>query len=296
MAFDEQLMAFMAALCAGISVTCFLRAFFSLIEKIEVDKDISYEARRSLPVFFKLFMPFVPNVRFIVRKESFKRSVAMTDDKVTMAGYGHVLNGESFVGLRLVIAFFSCGLLVLCLMAGRPIVGLLMAACLCIYPQVWLTKKVNQRHMEIMKALPNILDLLTLSVEAGKDFLTSMRDILVGRRMDALAEELGRTFKEIQLGKKREDALRDLAMRVRQSDLTSVCNAIIQAEELGVSIGHLLRVQSEMLRNKRFTRAEKLANEAPIKILLPMILFIFPAVFLVLMVPIAMQASRFFTR
>ena len=294
MILNDSLITALAAACVGLSVFCFLRVLFSLMENLEVDKEISNEAKKSLPVFFKLFMPFTPNVRFIVRSQTFKGSVLLAEDKVLMAGYSHLIDGETFVAVRLLIAFFSMGLILLCVIAGRPIAGIVMAACLIIYPPVWLNKKVAQRHLEIMKALPNILDLLTLSVEAGKDFLTSLRDILKRRNMDALGEELGRTFKEIQLGKKREDALRDLAMRVRQSDLTSVCNAIIQAEELGVSIGHLLRVQSEMLRNKRFTRAEKLANEAPVKILLPMILFIFPAVFIILMVPIAMQASKYF--
>jgi tight adherence protein C len=291
---NDFLMTSLASACVGISVFCFLRVLFSLMENLELDKEISYEAKRSLPLFFKLFMPFTPNVRFFVRSNALKGQVDVAEDKVMMAGFSHVIDGESFVGVRLLIMLFSFGLMIMCVVAGRPMAGLIMAACLIIYPTVWLNKKVAQRHLEIMKALPNVLDLLTLSVEAGKDFLTSMRDILSRRRMDALGEELGRTFKEIQLGKKREDALRDLAKRVKQPDLTSVCNAIVQAEELGVSIGHLLRVQSEMLRNKRFTRAEKLANEAPVKILLPMILFIFPAVFIILMVPIAMQASKYF--
>ena len=151
---------------------------------------------------------------------------------------------------------------------------------------------VKSGHLEILKALPNVLDLLTLSVEAGKDFLTSLRDILERRKRDALGEELGRTFQEIQLGKRRQTALKDLANRVRQPELTSVLNAIIQAEELGVSIGQLLKIQGDQLRNKRFSRAEKLANEAPVKILFPVIVFIFPAVIIILMAPIIMQAAK----
>ena len=146
--------------------------------------------------------------------------------------------------------------------------------------------------MEILRALPNLLDLLTLSVEAGKDFMSSLRDILQRRRMDALNEEWMRTFQEIQLGRKRTDALRDLSKRVRQADLTSVVNAIIQAEELGVSIGQLLRIQGDMLRNKRFSLAEKLANEAPVKIIVPIVLFIFPAVMVILIVPLGLKVFQ----
>ena len=146
--------------------------------------------------------------------------------------------------------------------------------------------------MQILRALPNLLDLLTLSVEAGKDFMSSLRDILQRRKMDALNEEWMRTFQEIQLGRKRTEALRDLSKRVRQPDLTSVVNAIIQAEELGVSIGQLLRIQGDMLRNKRFSLAEKLANEAPVKIIMPIVLFIFPAVMLILIVPLGLKVFR----
>ena len=130
------------------------------------------------------------------------------------------------------------------------------------------------------------------SVEAGKDFLTALREINGRRQKDALTEELTRTLHEIQLGKSRQAALRDLGNRVRQGDLTSVVNAIVQADELGVSIGQLLRIQGEQLRSKRFSRAEKLANETPVKILFPVVVFIFPSVFLILMGPIIMQAMN----
>jgi tight adherence protein C len=163
---------------------------------------------------------------------------------------------------------------------------------LVIYPGVWLRKVIQNRHAEILSALPNVLDLLTLSVQAGKDFLASLRDIIQRRKMDALNEELSRTFHEIKLGKKRAQALRDLSVRVGQPDLSTVLNSIIQAEELGVSIGELLTIQGDMLRDKRFSRAEKKAGEAPVKIVLPLALFIFPAVVIILVVPIILQAFK----
>ena len=106
--------------------------------------------------------------------------------------------------------------------------------------------------------------------------------------------EFTRTFNEIQLGRKRSEALKELSLRVNHADLSAVLNAIIQAEELGVSIGELLRIQGDMLRNKRFTLAEKLANEAPVKIIIPIVLFIFPAVLIILIGPIVMQAVNMF--
>ena len=105
-------------------------------------------------------------------------------------------------------------------------------------------------------------------------------------------EELLRMTKEIQVGSSRKEALRNMADRVKQPDLKSVSYALIQADELGVSIGAILRIQSEQLRSRRFDRAEKLAAEAPVKMLGPLMLCIFPAVFIILLGPVLAQAMK----
>jgi tight adherence protein C len=143
-----------------------------------------------------------------------------------------------------------------------------------------------------MRSLPFVLDLLTLSVEAGMDFISALQRNCKSRRLDPLNEELLRMTKEIQVGLSRREALKGMAERVQQSDLKSVANALIQADELGVSIGAMLRIQSEQLRSRRFDRAEKLAAEAPVKMLGPLMLCIFPAVFIILLVPIISQAMK----
>ena len=178
--------------------------------------------------------------------------------------------------------------------AGQILICLALALLFAVYPGVWISSTIRKRQLSIMKALPNVLDLLTLSVESGRDLLSALRDILARRKVDPLGEELLRTFQEIQLGRKRTDALRALTLRVRQADLTAAINAIIQAEELGVSIAQILHIQSDMQRNKRFMLAEKLANEASVKIIIPIILLILPAVFLVLVGPLALRAAAFF--
>ena len=195
----------------------------------------------------------------------------------------------SFAGT--LISAASVGM-VLMNLANQSLTGFLILVLMVLYPDTWLKKTARNRHLSILKSLPNLLDLLTLSVEAGKDFLTSLRDILVRRKPDALGDEFKRTLHEIQLGKSRQQALRDLSNRVHQPELTSVINAIIQADELGVGIGQLLRIQGDQLRHKRFARAETLANEAPVKILFPVVLFIFPSVFIILVGPILNQAMN----
>jgi tight adherence protein C len=241
---------------------------------------------------FKLARPFAGNVRFIAGHANFKAWRKKTERQLLMSGYSDSITALDFISVRIILGILGAIILIICVFQERVIVGLLLQAILIIYPPVWLRKVIQSRHEEILSALPNVLDLLTLSVQAGKDFLASLRDIINRRKMDALNEELSRTFQEIKLGKKRSQALRELSTRVGQSDLSTVLNAIIQAEELGVSIAELLTIQGDMLRNKRFSRAEKKAGEAPVKIIIPLALFIFPAVVIILVVPIILQAFK----
>ena len=203
-----------------------------------------------------------------------------------MSGYSNVMAPADFTGLRIIFIIAALLLAFIGTLSSHPGACLLVAALLAFYPVVWINTVIKKRHKSIMLALPNVLDLLTLSVESGKDLVSALRDILDRRPMDDLGEELLYTFQEIQLGRKRSEALRAMAKRVRQVDLTATLNSIVQAEELGVGIAQLLRIQGDTQRAKRFSMAEKLANEAPVKIIVPVVLFILPAVFIILMGPL----------
>jgi tight adherence protein C len=280
------------AVCAGISACFFLYLFLNMLKEISIEKKMSYEVRKRLPIIFKLALPFAINVRFIARHHNFETWREQTEKQLAMAGYSDTINAVDFISIRIILTLYGAIILVLCIAQQNTMIGLILLVILVIYPTVWIKKVIQSRHAEILSALPNVLDLLTLSVQAGKDFLASLRDIIKRRKMDALNEELSRAFHEIKLGKKRSQALKDLSARVGQSDLSTVLNGIIQAEELGVSIGELLTIQGDMLRNKRFSRAEKKAGEAPVKIVLPLAVFIFPAVIIILVVPIVLQAFK----
>ena len=283
-----------ASLSAGIATTAaFLFAaglFLSIrMESAPIQEPVE---RKSIPILFRIFLPFAPNFYPLVKSRLFASPLAETRDSLLMAGYDQTLSAERFLALRLLMGAVGIVLTVLAVSARQPSAALLCVLIFLLYPSAWLKSLIRKRHLSILKALPNLLDLLTLSVEAGKDFLTALREITARRANDALNEELIRTLHEIQLGKARQTALKEMGLRVRQPDLISVLNAIIQADELGVSIGQLLRIQGDQLRAKRFARAEKLANEAPVKSLFPVVLFIFPAVFLILMGPILSQAMK----
>lgn len=259
---------------------------------------------RSLPLSFKMLLPFVGNLDRFVSRPSFAKDVAKANELLISGGYEGLLNGREFMALRiltpivmgaiwsLIIFLFGEVLPDSLFVTWRLQLCLMGFVLFALQPMMWLRAMVKKRHLAIMKALPFVLDVLTLSVEAGMDFISALQRNCSARRMDALNEELLRMTKEIQVGASRRKALKSMADRVRQPDLKSVAMALIQADELGVSIGSILRIQSEQLRSRRFDRAEKLANEAPTKMLGPLMLCIFPAVFIILLGPVVYQAMK----
>lgn len=152
----------------------------------------------------------------------------------------------------------------------------------------YLKMRIDKRQRSIVQGLPDVLDLMTVSVEAGLGFDSALYRV-VDKTEGPLSTEFSKTLKEIQMGKARRDALKDLGTRTGVDDLNNFVSAIIQADQLGVSIGKVLRVQSEQMRQLRRQRIEEKAMKAPIKMLIPMILFIFPAIFIVLLGPAALQ-------
>jgi tight adherence protein C len=149
--------------------------------------------------------------------------------------------------------------------------------------------RAKARRAAMTRALPHHLDLLTLSVEAGLDFGAALGKVVEKGREGPLSNELSITLKELRLGRIREDALRDLAARAAMPALTSFAHALAQADRMGTPLGKVLRVLSSQMRAERTQRAEKLAAEAPVKLLLPLIGCIFPTLFLMLFGPIAYQ-------
>ena len=259
---------------------------------------------RSFPLAFKMLLPFVGNLDRLVSRPSFKKAVTEANTMLVAGGYEGLVDGKEFVALRILvpvvmgvlwsvaIILFGAVLPDSLFTSSRIELCLLGIVLFALQPTMWLKNAVKKRHWSIMKSLPFVLDILTLSVEAGMDFISALQRNCATRKMDPLNEELLRMTKEIQVGSSRKEALRNMAMRCRQGDLKAVANALIQADELGVSIGSILRIQSEQLRSRRFDRAEKLANEAPTKMLGPLMLCIFPAVFIILLGPVLMQAMK----
>jgi len=158
-------------------------------------------------------------------------------------------------------------------------------------PTLWLSSRIGKRQTEIVKALPDALDLLTISVEAGLGFDAAMSKV-AEKWENELSLAFSRVIQEIQMGKLRREALRDMADRMEVTDVSSFVAAIIQADQLGVSIAKVLRIQSEQMRIRRRQRAEEKAHQAPVKMLFPMAFLIFPALFIVLLGPAVLVVMK----
>ena len=262
------------------------------------------KTERKIPLIFRLLLPFVSNLSRVVMRPAFAKARANADWMIVACGLEGLLTGAEFMALKVLVPLVCgsvCAVLVLSLCALVPdsflssnsiLLVLMVYLYFYAYPLIWLRSTLKKRHFSIMLALPFVLDLLTLSVEAGMDFMSALQRNCERRRLDPLNEELIRMTREIQMGIARRVALRNMADRVRQPDLKAVAFALIQADELGVPIGPILRIQSEQLRTRRFDRAERLANEAPVKMLGPLLLCIFPAVLIVLLAPILLEAVK----
>lgn len=154
------------------------------------------------------------------------------------------------------------------------------------YPMVRLNRLIEDRHKEIFRALPDMLDLLTICLEAGMGINEALNKVVEKSRPNGLRDEIDRTLREIQLGNPRLQALRDLAKRIDLKELSSVIISIVQAEQMGTSLAKTLKIQSEVIRDIRWQKAQEMAQKAPVKMIIPIALFIFPTIFVVIFGPL----------
>ncbi len=257
---------------------------------------------RRIPLLFRIMLPFAPNLGGLAKSPGMAKVRTKADANIVTAGYEGLISGWEFITLK-----FLCPLIVTpiwCIvwrlamiylpLTQRNYILICLAGFLLAYsyPGAWLKGAVKTRQKQIVRAMPFVLDLLTLSVEAGLDFMTAIQRTTERQAVDPLTEELLRVVREIQVGTPRRQALRAMSDRVNIPDMRSLVNALVQADELGVSIGSILRIQADQLRVRRFEHAEKLANEAPVKLLAPLVICIFPCVFLILLGPVLFSLAK----
>jgi tight adherence protein C len=160
------------------------------------------------------------------------------------------------------------------------------------WPEMWLRDMAKSRNLRILKGMPFFLDIVTMAVEAGLNLSSALQQAVDKMPRGPLVVEINRLLREVRAGKPRTDAMRDMAARLDFGPVSSVVSALVQGEMMGSSLGPILRCQSEQRRTERFQRAEKLALEAPVKMLGPLIFCIFPCAFVVIGFPVAMQILK----
>lgn len=241
------------------------------------------EMELQQPFYQRVMVPMVQSVLAVLGKFSPKQAAEKAKADLQAAGNPHGLTPAMFSGMRTVLAVLL--LLVFGLLTGWSLLWTPLGFAVgYVLPGMWLGQQIAKRKKNITKALPDALDLLTISVEAGLGF-----DVALQRVTEKWDDELSREFKralaDVRLGRSRREALRDMSDRTGVEDVRTFVSAIIQAEQLGVSMSKILRLQSDQMRTKRRQRAEEEAQKAPIKMLFPMVFLIFPALFVVILGP-----------
>jgi len=248
------------------------------------------EIELSQPFSQRVIKPILEGAAGFITRFAPANALENARHRLELAGRPYNWGPTEFFGFR-VLAALLLGVFAFLLVtvAGRPF-GTRMISTLVgvglgyMLPVLWLRSKIRRRQDEVVKALPDALDLLTICVEAGLGFDAAMAK--VAEKWDnELSRAFGRVIQEIRLGKLRREALREMDRNLEVTDITSFAAAIIQADQLGVSIAKVMRIQSEQMRIRRRQRAEEKAHQAPVKMLFPMVFLIFPAIYVVLLGP-----------
>ncbi len=255
------------------------------------------EIELSLPFSERVIRPILQRVAALIGRMTPSQTLARTRRYLELAGLSQKIGPAEFVAARYIIAGVLGGLAILLMgrMAfpmSRKLLLIVVGFALGYYlPGSWLGSQIRRRQHEILKSLPDALDLLTICVEAGLSFDAAMAKV-VEKWDNELSRAFARVLQEIQLGKLRREALRDMADTMDIRDVSNFVAALIQADQLGVSIAKVLRIQSDQMRVRRRQRAEELARQAPIKMIIPIVFLIFPALFIILLGPGVLNVIR----
>lgn len=249
----------------------------------------------SQPFTERVILPLVRRLGDMSSRFTPQHVLEQTRKQLELAGNPGRMDASTFLVVHFVAAALFGGLVFMLSLFAKQYslpIKLLMVAVFTVlgyfFPDLWIRSRINSRQKQVRRAMPDALDLLTICVEAGLGFDAAMSK--VNEKWDnELSMAFGRVIREIQLGKLRRDALRDMSDRLGLAELTSFVAAVIQSEMLGVSMAKVLRIQSDQMRIKRRQHAEEEAHKAPIKMIFPMGILIFPSLMIVLLTPAALK-------
>lgn len=281
---------FLASLLGAAAAPLFVYALWMLLVQARRDDDPIYrdEPPRRFKVLWLLVLA-VANLSNLLLREPLALKI---DARLKKGGVNYALTPQQFFSAQFVYAALGA---VLFMALGRPM-NFSMLGCLLLgagagfaYPQLWLMEQIKRRQWALLKALPFFLDVVTLGVESGLNLAGAIHKAVEKTRPGPLTYEMNCVMRDVRAGRARVDALRDMAARLNTPPISSLVSAMVQGELSGSSLGPILRAQSEQRRTERFQRAEKMAMEAPVKMLAPLVIFIFPCTFVVIGFPIVVK-------
>lgn len=246
--------------------------------------------RLTRPFFSQYIMPSIRG------KQRFEKMRVKYRRKLISGGLKEQLTADEFISFKiLLIVFFPLVAGVINALGLYEVPGiayLVLPAVGFFYPDFWVNGLIKVRHKSVLKSLPFVVDLLALSTEAGLDFIGAIQKVVEKAVPSPLIDELEQALKEIKVGASRGEALRELAFRINMQEVNSFIAVLVSADQMGASIGKVLRQQSDQIRTLRFVRAEKAGALAAQKLMFPTFALILPAILLIMLGPFALQAMQ----
>ncbi len=286
---SEQLIPWVITGIAMLSAMLFALVFMTLLKEVP-ETDRRY--MDPLPLPLRMIWPAVGFIAVHVAERLPVELLEKMRGSLNRSGLSYLLTPEQLFGLQLLsVAFFFSVSHILLGALATPSIALSLAIGLLgfLFPFLSIRDRRLRREKEIVRSLSVYLDFITMAVEAGLNLNGALLQAVEKGPDGALKLELHRVLRDIKAGMNRSDALRSLAERLQLREITTLVSALLQAEKTGASIGKSLRIQAEQRRVERFQRAEKQALEAPVKLIFPLVTFIFPTTFIILGFPIAMK-------
>jgi tight adherence protein C len=236
----------------------------------------------------RTFIPFIRRLAKFLGRFTPAQALREVDHRLVLAGQPMGLGAREFFGIRFIFMLFGLFLAFVLLRMGRSTMHLVGAGSSVfigfLFPIVWLRRLIRDRQKEILRGLPDALDMLSVCASAGLGFDQSMQRVSEFWQT-TMGTELGRVIAEMEMGISRREALRNLAARTEVTELSSFVSLIVQAEQLGMSISHTITSMADQMRIERRFRAQEEARKLPNKILFPLVFFIFPSMIAVILGP-----------
>lgn len=278
-----------ALVCLFLAVFLFFTALGSGGRRREGGAPV-HEVPQGAPAVVKVFYPVITVLAKLMAGIGWPNYRARAVVEISRSGWGEGFNVNHLLATKLLFAIFIPLFLALLFALFRNPAFFVVAALIAFFlPDRMLRSSRQAREREIVRTLPGAVDVLSLSVEAGLEFLIALERLVKRGLEGPLRDELTAVLNDIRLGTTRSDALRGMATRLEIPQMSSFVSTLVQADLLGASIGDVLKSQAQFLRTERFQRAEKAGGQATQKIIFPMLLFIFPAVLLVIVAPIVLK-------